>query len=126
MTGTRVLIAQLILVLETDKQTEVFFKSMYSFYSNYLLWVIRNCMLHPEDQEKKPDTFIPGSVNPLHYFEISGCNKDNIRLAVTPLNVSLEIYLCVYFEPAYKIRKSIGDSEGFKELFNRISSSIHC
>ncbi|MGC1131287.1 MAG: hypothetical protein WA941_00585 [Nitrososphaeraceae archaeon] len=72
-----------ISIIETDKQTEVFLKSMYSFYSSYLFWVIRNCIAHPEDQEKKPDSLISGIVNPPYYFEISGCNKDNIKLAVT-------------------------------------------
>jgi len=59
------------------------------------------------------------------YFEISGCTDDSVRLMVTPLNISMETFLCVYFEPAYNLRNSVnGSEEEFKGLLNRINNSI--
>ena len=99
---------------------------MYLFYSDYLLWVIGKCIVHLEDLENKFDSHVTESINETSpYFEISGYNNDDVRLAVTPLNVSTETFLCIYFEPAYDIRNSVNDSEeGFKGLLNRINSNL--
>jgi hypothetical protein len=103
-----------------DDLVEIFFKykNMYLFYSDYLLWVIGNCTVHNENK------FVSGSIDEASpYFEISGCNNDNVKLAVTPLNVSMETFLCIYFEPGYNIKNSVNDSEeGLKGLLNRINS----
>ncbi len=102
-----------------DDQIEIFFrcKNMYLFYSNYLMWVIESCTVHLEDHESINET------SP--YFEISGYNNDEVKLAVTPLNISTETFLCIYFEPAYNIRNADNDSEeGFEGLLNRINSNV--
>lgn len=112
-----------------DDLVEIFYKykNMYLFYSDYLLWVIGKCIVHVEDHENRFDSHVTGSINEASpYFEISGCTDDDgVRLVVTPLNVSMEAFLCIYFEPAYNIGNSVNDSEeGFKGLLYRINSNI--
>jgi len=111
-----------------DDLVEIFYKykNMYLFYSDYLLWVIGKCIVHLEDHENRFDSNVTGSINEASpFFEISGCTNNSVRLVVTPLNVSMETFLCIYFEPAYNIRNSVNDSEeGFKELLNKINSNI--
>lgn len=89
------------------------YKNMYLFYSNYLLWVIGKCIVNLEDHENGFDSYVTGRVNEASpYFEILGCTDENVRLVITPLNVSMETFLCIYFEPAYDINNSINDSQG--------------
>lgn len=38
------------------------------------------------------------------YFQVSGCGKDDVKLAVTPLDTGIYRFLCIYFEPDYKKR----------------------
>ena len=112
-----------------DDLVEIFYKykNMYLFYSDYLLWVIGKCIVYLEDHENRSDSHVNGRVGEASpYFEISGCTDDDgVRLVVTPLNISVEAFLCIYFEPAYNIGNSVNDSEeGFKGLLNRINSNI--
>lgn len=113
-----------------DDLFEVYFKykNMYLFYFDYLLWVIRKCRVHLNDGENKNDSYITQSnaENQVSsYFGVSGCNNDNVKLVVTPLNVSIHTFLCVYFEPAYGIRNSANDAkEGFETLLGKIDTSI--
>jgi hypothetical protein len=58
------------------------------------------------------------------FFEISGDSNGDIKLAVAPLNVIRKTLLCIYFEPAYNIKKSKVSEEELKGLLNRINSSI--
>ena len=116
---------------KVDDLFEVYFKckNMYLFYSDYLLWVIEKCRIRQDDLEHKYDfpyiaqSFTEDSVPT--YFEVSGCNKDNVKLAVTPLNICMHRFLCIYFEPAYSINDSINDTrKGFERLLNKIIINI--
>lgn len=113
-----------------DDLVEVFFRSknMYLFYSDYLLWVLGNCIVHLQDQEDEfnsPSIAETISDNVLPYFEISGGNKNSVRLAVTPVNLNADTFLCIYFEPPYSIGNSANKSEeAFKGLLNRINANI--
>ena len=110
-----------------DDLVEIFYKckNMHLFYSDYLLWVIGKCIVHLEDHEDRFDFHAMGSIEEASpYFEISGCTDDDgVRLVVTPLNVSMETFLCIYFEPAYNIGNSVNDS-GFEGLLKRINCNI--
>jgi hypothetical protein len=101
-------------------------KNMYLFYSDYLLWVIGKCIVNLEDLENRFDSHVTGRVREASpYFEISGCTDETVRLVITPLNVSTETFLCIYFEPAYDINNSFNDSEErFKALLDRINSNL--
>ena len=96
------------------------------FYSDYLLWVIGKCIVNLEDLENRFDSHVTGRVREASpYFEISGCTDETVRLVITPLNVSTETFLCIYFEPAYDINNSFNDSEErFKALLDRINSNL--
>lgn len=110
-----------------DDLVEILYKyrNTYLFYSDYLLWVIGECIVHLEDHKNKFGSHVTGSINESSpYFEISRCSDNSIRLVITPLNVSIETFLCIYFEPAFNIRDSLNNSEGFKGLLNRINSNI--
>ena len=110
-----------------DDLVEIFYKckNIYLFYSDYLLWVIGKCRVHLEDHEGRFDSHATGSIDEVSpYFEISGCTDDDgVRLVVTHPNVSMESFLCIYFEPAYNIRNSVNDS-GFEGLLKRINCNI--
>jgi hypothetical protein len=82
--------------------------------------------VHLIDHKNRFDSHVNGRNNESSpYFEISGCSDDSVRLVVTPLNVSIETFLCIYFEPGFNIRGSINNSEeGFKGLLNRMNSNI--
>lgn len=114
-----------------DDLFEVYFKykNMYLFYSDYLLWVIEKCRVSIDEQEHKYNfsyithSFTKNSMP--SYFEVSGCNKDNVKLAVTPLNICMHRFFCIYFEPAYSIRNSTnGTREGFEHLLSKIITNI--
>lgn len=50
---------------------------------------------------------------------------ETVRLVITPLNVSTETFLCIYFEPVYDINNSFNDSEErFNALLDRINSNL--
>lgn len=114
-----------------DDLFEVYLKSknMYLFYSDYLLWVIEKCRVRLDEQEYRygfsftTHSFTRNSV--LSYFEVSGCNKYNVKLAITPLNICMRRFLCIYFEPAYDITNSTGGTrEGFERLLSKIITNI--
>lgn len=92
------------------------------FYSDFLLWSIERykvqlhmVVAHPPYVED--DTSI--------YFDVSGWNKDEVKLAVIPLNVCMQIFLCIYFHPAYSIRTSGSSSRlGLDDLLCRVSSTV--
>jgi hypothetical protein len=87
---------------------------MYPFYSDYLLWVVGNCIAHLNTHE----------IRDRSYFEILECSNGDVKLAVAPLNVIRKTFLCIYFEPVYGIRNPNVSEEGLEELLNEISSSI--
>lgn len=100
---------------------------MYLFYSDYLLWIIENCRLHLNDNKSKnfdiTQSISENQTSPS--FEISGCNNDDVKLAITPLNDSMHRFLCIYFEPAYSIRNSFNDTkEEFENLLSNISTEL--
>jgi hypothetical protein len=112
--------------LKIDDLVEIFYKckNMYHFYSDYLLWVVGKCRVHLEDHEDRFDSHATESIDEASpYFEISLCTDDSVRLVVTPLNVSMEAFLCIYFEPAYNIGNSVNNS-GFEGLLKRINCNI--
>jgi hypothetical protein len=52
-------------------------------------------------------------------------DSNGVKLVISPLNISMETFLCVYFEPAYNLRNSVNGSEKeFKGLLNRINNTI--
>jgi len=115
--------------LKIDDLVEVFLrcKNMYLFYSDYLLWVIGKCVGHMKEYENEFNCYVDGSVvdEASPYFEISGYDSNDIKLVISPLNIGIETFLCVYFEPAYNLRNSVnGSEEEFKGLLNRINNSI--
>jgi hypothetical protein len=100
------------------------YNNMYLFYSDYLLWNIGNCMLHINNGQNNDNSDISQSKvenKTLPYFEISGYYNDDVRLAVTPINNSKYRFLCIYFEPAYRIRNSF---DGTKEAFENLLGSV--
>ena len=110
-----------------DDLVEIFLssKNMYLFYSDYLLWVIGNCLAHLNNHKSKFGSNVRIDINEiLSYFEISGCNNGDVKLVITPLNIIRKTFLCIYFEPAYSIRNSNTSEEGLKGLLKRISSNI--
>lgn len=100
-------------------------KNMYLFYSDYLKWVIGNCIAHLGNQELRYGSCKPMNINKVSsYFEISGCSNGDVKLAITPLNIIRKTFLCIYFEPAYSVRDFNVSKEGLKGLLDRINSSI--
>lgn len=98
------------------------YKSMYLFYCDYLLWIIQKFTVSLGEREHKYDfPYATEGIVP-SYFEVSGCNEDNVELAVASLDLSMRKFLCIYFEPAYNIRSSIGDTE--KELEHLLSKVV--
>jgi hypothetical protein len=98
---------------------------MYPFYSDYLKWVIGNCIAHLGNQELRYGQCKPMNINEVSsYFEISGCSNGDVKLAIAPLNIIRKTFHCIYFEPAYSVRNSKVAKEGFKGLLDRINSSI--
>jgi hypothetical protein len=112
-----------------DELVEIFLKhkNMYLFYSDYLLWIIENCRLDPNDSHYK-NNIDQGIVEnkASTYFEISGYdNDDDVKLAITPLYDSKFRFFCIYFEPAYRIKNSfICAKEAFENLLNNISTHL--
>ena len=98
---------------------------MYFFYSDFLLWTIEKCCaLSTEDVNSNNNPlFVSRSIggdNALTYFQVSGCSKDDVILAITSLGNTLHdsyssadrgAFLCVYFEPAYKVRNSVDSAK---------------
>lgn len=81
-----------------DDLVEIFYKyrNMYLFYSDYLLWLIGECIVHL-DHKNKFGSHVTGSINESSpYFEISGCSDDSVRLVITSLNVSVETFLYLF------------------------------
>ncbi len=95
------------------------------FYSDYLLWTIRKCGVRSDYGEKNTDLYIfKGENKELSYFQVSGFTKDSVKLAVTPLDLRMRKFLCIYFEPAYKLRNSVnGIDEMFEALLSKIKSN---
>jgi hypothetical protein len=111
---------------KVDELVDLFLnhKNMYLFYSDYLLWIIENCRLHLNDNQNKNNSDISQSMlenKDTPYFEISGYNKDDVKLAVTPVNDGKNRFLCIYFEPAYHIRNSFN---GTKEVFENLLINV--
>lgn len=115
--------------LKINEVVELFkHKNMYLFYSDYLLWVIESCKLHLKDSQNKNNSnktqCIIGN-NALSYFEVSGYNNDDVKLAVTTINDNKYRFLCIYFELAYRIRNSFnGAREVFENLLVNISNDL--
>ncbi|HEY7078871.1 MAG TPA: hypothetical protein VH500_04155, partial [Nitrososphaeraceae archaeon] len=114
---------------KVDELVEIFLKhkNMYLFYSDYLLWILENCRLHLNDNHNKNNSNISQDIvenKASTYFEISGYdNDDDVKLAVTPLYDSKFRFLCIYFEPAYRIKNSFDCvKEVFENLLNNIST----
>jgi len=97
------------------------------FYSDYLLWTIRKCGVSSDYGKNNTDLYIfkgVGENKELAYFQVSGFTRDSVKLAVTPLDLRMRKFICIYFEPAYKIRNSVnGIDEMFEELLSKIKSS---
>ena len=97
------------------------------FFSDYLLWTIRKCGISSDYGKNNTDLYIfkgVGENKELAYFQVSGFTRDSVNLAVTPLDLRMRKFICIYFEPAYKIRNSVnGIDEMFEELLSKIKSS---
>lgn len=97
------------------------------FFSDYLLWTIRKCGVSSDYGKNNTDLYIfkgVGENKELAYFQVSGFTRDSVKLAVTPLDLRMRKFICIYFEPAYKIRNSVnGIDEMFEELLSKIKSS---
>jgi hypothetical protein len=100
-------------------------KNMYTFYSEYLLWIIRSCLAHLDDPMEKNCSCVlqmPKRYETSISFEISGIDSDRVKLIVTPLNTRTRTFLCVYFEPSCWIKGSSGEEDyRFKTLLRKIS-----
>lgn len=114
---------------------------MYYFYSDFLLWTIKKCYAFSNEDTKSNNNplFVSRSINgdvALTYFQMSGCSKDNVILAITPLHnvfqdsyssVSPPAFLCVYFEPAYKAGNSVNSAKnGLESLLSKIMVKTNC
>lgn len=97
------------------------------FFSDYLLWTIRKCGVSSDYGKNNTDLYIfkgVGENKELAYFQVSGFTRDSVNLAVTPLDLRMRKFICIYFEPAYKIRNSVnGIDEIFEGLLSKIKSS---
>ncbi|HXW11995.1 MAG TPA: hypothetical protein VD694_04475 [Nitrososphaeraceae archaeon] len=97
------------------------------FFSDYLLWTIRKCGVSSDYGKNNTDLYIfkgVGENKELAYFQVSGFTRDSVKLAVTPLDLRMRKFICIYFEPAYKIRNSVnGIDEMFEELLSKIKSN---
>lgn len=97
------------------------------FFSDYLLWTIRKCGVSSDYGNNNTDLYIfkgVGENKELAYFQVSGFTRDSVNLAVTPLDLRMRKFICIYFEPAYKIRNSVnGIDEIFEGLLSKIKSS---
>lgn len=97
------------------------------FFSDYLLWTIRKCGVSSDYGKNNTDLYIfkgVGENKELAYFQVSGFTRDSVNLAVTPLDLRMRKFICIYFEPAYKIRNSVnGIDEMFEELLSKIKSN---
>lgn len=97
------------------------------FFSDYLLWTIRKCGVSSDYGKNNTDLYMfkgVGENKELAYFQVSGFTRDSVNLAVTPLDLRMRKFICIYFEPAYKIRNSVnGIDEMFEELLSKIKSS---
>jgi hypothetical protein len=107
------------------------YRNTYLFYSEYLLWVIKSCRGHLDDTKHKDcfsNTHITNKFEPSTFFELSGFDGNNVKLVVTPLTLSTRTFLCIYFEPSYKIKSSVEDAnKSFKILLRKIYviASLH-
>lgn len=101
------------------------YKNMYLFYCDYLLWIIQKLTVRLDEQERKYDFLYATEDSVPSYFEVSGCNKNDVKLAVKPLNICTQRFLCIYFEPAYRIRSSIdGARKEFEHLLSKVIATI--
>jgi hypothetical protein len=88
------------------------------------LWTIRKCGVRSEYGKNNTDLYIfkgVGENKELAYFQVSGFTRDSVKLAVTPLDLRMRKFICIYFEPAYKIRNSVN---GMDEMFDALLSKI--
>ena len=118
-----------------DEPVEICFKfrNIYLFYSEYLLWLIQSCAGHLDlDGTKNKDNFsithFTNKFETSNFFELSGFDSDNVKLAVTPLNIRTRTFLCIYFEPSYSIKSSVADVDNrFKIMLRKINviASLH-
>ena len=111
---------------KTDDLVEfsIDYKNMYLFYSDYLPWVMGNCIAHIKNHEIKHSSCVPMHINEVSpFFEISGESDGDVKLAVTPLNVIRKTFLRIYFEPAYNINEANTSEEGLNAFLNRIYST---
>jgi len=112
-----------------DDLVEIHFKyrNVYLFYSDYLLWVIRSCTGHLNDKKNKDCfsiTHVTDKFKTSSFFELSGFDNDNVKLVVTPLNIRMRTFLCIYFEPSYSIKSSVADTnKRFKIMLRKIHGS---
>jgi hypothetical protein len=73
---------------------------MYCFYSDFLLLTTEKCYTFSNEDTKSNNNplFVSRSINgdvALTYFQVSGCSKDNVILAITPLhNVFQDSFHC--------------------------------
>lgn len=112
----------------------------YLFYSDFLVWSIEKCCAISNEDMNSNDNplFVSRNIsgeNTLTYFQVSGCSKDNIILAITPLenaprasysSVGPRAFLCIYFEPTYNVRNSVYSAKnGFEYLLSKITAKIN-
>ena len=102
------------------------------FYLDYLLWTIRKCGIHSDCGGNNNDLYIFKRVGEkkegdLIYFQVSGLIRDSVKLAITPLDLSMHKFLCIYFEPAYKILRNSdnGIDEKFECFLSKIKTKIN-
>ena len=116
-----------------DDLVEIYFnyRNSWLFYSDYLLWVIRSCTSHLDDTKNNDNsciTHIPNKIETSNFFELSGLDSDNVKLVVTPLNITMRTFLCIYFDPSYSIKSSVAEAnKRFKILLRKINiiASLH-
>jgi hypothetical protein len=114
---------------------------MYYFYSDFLLWTIEKCCDFSSEDTNSNNSplFVSRSIKgdvALTYFQLSECSKDNVILAIAPLDnvlqdsyssVSPRAFLCVYFEPAFRPKNSVNSAKnGLEYLLSKIIIKIDC
>lgn len=105
------------------------YNSLHLFYSDLLLLIKKSSVSSYDSGNNSIDPSISRSIGENRkesYFYVSGCSKDNVDLVVTPLDLNLHRFLCIYFEPPYKIRSPINDiEERFEHLLNKIKTNAN-
>ncbi len=117
------------IIITSSKRIHLTRKNMYLFYSNYLLSTIGRCCTYSDGDKNNNDFYISkcGSKNKeMTYFEVSGDRECSVKLAVTPLDIYTHTFLCIYFEPAYKIVDSFrGIERRFQHMLSKITTKIN-